>query len=123
MIEKRLPDFQRMRHAGAVDLGQDISDQVGLHIEILDERKRLPPRCFAGMSAQHLDGAVSLQVTPERVAREPVPHGIAHDGDAVEVSLHRVAGQRFQRGLGAQYLRRPVRFRIQVAEQPEDRCP
>ena len=36
MIQQRDANLQRMRHAGAVDLGQDIADQIGLHIQVLD---------------------------------------------------------------------------------------
>ena len=73
---------------------------------------------------QHLDCAIALQLAPGTTrSRAGARIGIAHDGDAVEIAVDRVAGQCFQRGLGAKYPGRPVRLRVEAAEHAEDAAP
>ena len=41
MVHQRLAHLERVRHARAVDLGVDVADQIGLEVEILDQRERV----------------------------------------------------------------------------------
>jgi hypothetical protein len=41
MVHQRLAHLERVRHAGAVDLGVDVADQVGLEVQVLDQRQRV----------------------------------------------------------------------------------
>ena len=41
MVHQRLAHFERVRHAGAIDLGVDVADQIGLQVEVLDQRQRI----------------------------------------------------------------------------------
>jgi hypothetical protein len=38
-----------MRHAGAVDLGIDVADQIGLQVEVLDQASGSSVLALAGM--------------------------------------------------------------------------
>ncbi len=65
VIEQRLAHFQGVRHAGAVDLGEDVADQVGLHVEILHQRERIVGGCHRGVAAQHFHRLIALQLALE----------------------------------------------------------
>ena len=57
MVHQRLAHLQRVRHAGPVDLGIDVADQIGLEVEVLDER----------------DGIVGTRATRRGGGRPPPP--------------------------------------------------
>ena len=41
MIHQRLAHLERVRHARAIDLGVDVAHEVGLEVEVLDQRERI----------------------------------------------------------------------------------
>ena len=119
MVQQRHPHLERMGHAGAVDLGQDVARQVGLEVEVLQQRQRVVGRRLLRVAAHHLDRAVALQPGAEAVAEQLVAHPVRHDRHAVEVALDQVARQRLEGGLGAEHARRPVGLRVQRAQGAE----
>ena len=64
VVHQRLPNLQRVRHARAVDLGVDVADEIGLEIQILNQRKRVVGSDLACMAVEHLDGVVAAQAEP-----------------------------------------------------------
>ena len=126
MIHQRLAHFERVRHARAVDLGVDVADEVGLEVEILDQRQRIVRLRLRGVMPEHVQRFVAAEARLERVAEELRAHRIAQDRHRVEVGLDRVARERLERRLRAQHARRPVELRIRAPEQAEQRagaCP
>ena len=110
-----------MCHARAVDLGVDVAHQVGLVIEVLDERERVVRRRARRMPLEYLDCGVALQFAAEAGTEQLAAHAVVQQRNAVEIRLHRVARQRLERRLGAQHARRPVRLGIEHAERAEQR--
>ena len=49
VIHERLPNFQSVRHAGAINFGIDVAHQVCLEIEVLDQRKGMIGACPCSM--------------------------------------------------------------------------
>ena len=86
MVHQRLAHLERVRHAGAIDLGVDVADQIGLQVEVLDQRQRI-----VGVgAARHARG------TPRSRGSRPArrlkageyscgAHVVAEDRHAVEV--------------------------------------
>ena len=62
VVHQRLAHLQRVRHAGAVDLGVDVADQVGLEIEVLDQRQRIVGPRACGVAAEDLERAVAAEL-------------------------------------------------------------
>ena len=111
-----------MGHARPVHLGVDVADQIGLQIEILDQRKRMIGRGTRGVPLQHLDRPVALQLAAHALAEQGAAHAVVQHRHAVEVGLDRAAGERLQRRFRAQRTRRPVGFGVELPEQPEQRA-
>ena len=52
MVQQRHAHLERVRHAGAVDLGQDVARQLGLQVDVLDQRQRIVGRRAGGVAAR-----------------------------------------------------------------------
>jgi hypothetical protein len=50
-----------VRHAGAVDLGVDVADQVGLDVQVLDQRQRVVGAGAGGVVVEDLARVVAGQ--------------------------------------------------------------
>ena len=123
MIHQRLADLEGVRHAGAIHLGVDVADQIGLEVEILNQRQRIFAVRSLRVPMEHRDGVVARQPRLERVAEEFAAHVVAQNGDAMEVGVHRIARQRLEGRFRAEDAWRPIGFRVGAAEQPEERPP
>ena len=71
VIEQRNPRFERARHAGAIDLGQNVAGEIGLEIGVLHLRQRVLAATLPHMRAQHLDAIVALQFARETRTEQP----------------------------------------------------
>ena len=123
MIQQGYAHLQGMRHAGPVDLGQDVARQVGLEIGILHAVQVMPRRRFRHEALYHLHGVIALQLRakPRRVEAEA--QAVGQDRDAVEVGLGAVTRQRLQGRLGAQRPRCPIELGVDPAGEAEQRAP
>jgi len=78
----------------------DVAHQVGLQIDVLDQRQRIVGIGTLGMVVEHLDGAVATESRRSNSAREQQrTHVVANDRHAVEVGFDRGARQRLERRL------------------------
>ena len=50
-----------MCHAGAVNLGVDVADQVCLQVEVLDQRQRVVGVGLGGVVGENFDGVVAAE--------------------------------------------------------------
>ena len=50
-----------MGHAGAVNLGVDVADQVGFEVEVLDQGQRVIGSGLCGMLVEDFDGIVAAK--------------------------------------------------------------
>ena len=64
MIHQRLAHLERVRHARAVDLGVDVADEVGLEVEVLDQRERIVGAGAPGVAVEHLRPRCSRPARP-----------------------------------------------------------
>ncbi|MPM83847.1 hypothetical protein SDC9_130916 [bioreactor metagenome] len=65
MIHQGLTNLKRVSHAGTIHLGIDVTHQVGLEIDVLDQRQRVIRLRLIGMPAEHLDGIVATKLSAE----------------------------------------------------------
>ncbi len=121
VVHQRLAHFERVRHAGAIDLGVDVADQVGVQVDVLDQRKRIVGVRPRRMPFEDLLGAVAAELRLEAVTENLVALPVADDGHAVEVGLDRIARQCLEGRLGPKHARRPVGLGIESAEHAEKR--
>ena len=70
-----------------INLGQDVVDQVGLHIQVLYQRQRMIGGAVGGMSTHDVDRAIALQFALEGVAVQALAHVAVHNGDDVGTAL------------------------------------
>ncbi|KFB73973.1 MAG: hypothetical protein AW09_000758 [Candidatus Accumulibacter phosphatis] len=121
MIHQRLTHFERVCHAGTVNLGIDVTHQIGLEIEVLDHGQRIvgvrPPR----MVAKNVLGAVAVDFFAETIGKKLAAHRATQDRNGMEVGFHRSSPHALKRRLGAEHARRPVCFRVDTAEQTKQR--
>src|SRR5205823_1483018 len=97
VVHQRLTDFERMRHARSVDLRVDVSHQVCLQVEILNQCQWISNCHTLRMPMKYLYGVIPVESRLEGVAEKVATHLVAHDRNTVEVSFHRVASERFER--------------------------
>jgi hypothetical protein len=90
-----------VRHAGAVDFGEDVTRQVGLEVQVLDHLQRIVEGLAAHVLAEDFFRAVALQLAAELVREQRGAHLVGADRHAVEVRRDRVARQRLEGGLAA----------------------
>ena len=69
VVEERRAHFEAVRHAGAIDLRQDVARQVGLVVQVLHQRERIAERLAAHVPWNTSRGAIALQLALERSAR------------------------------------------------------
>ena len=107
MIEQRDPNFQGVCHARPVNFRENVSGQIGFHIQILNQRQRMPGRRRFGMMAQYLDRLIALQAAFELAAEHPIPTQASRkQRNRMEVTFDRVTagleGGLGTKGFGAQ---------------------
>ena len=110
-----------MCHRRAIDLGVDVAHQVGVHVDVLDQRQRVVGVGAAGVALKHVQRAVAAQLRLQLRAVQPAAQRFADQAHAVKVGLHRVARHALESGLGAQHARRPVGLGVQPAQQAKHR--
>ena len=54
VVHQRFAHFERVRHAGPVDLGVDVADQIGLQVQVLDQRQRIVGVRLRGVAVEDL---------------------------------------------------------------------
>ena len=121
VAEHRHPHLERIGHAGAIDLGENIARQIGFDIGVLNPLKVMVGRGIAHHAADDVDGLIALQILSHFRRKEPRAQPVAEDRDAVEIALGRVPRQRHEDRLGAQRSRRPGELGVDRAEQAEQR--
>src|SRR5258707_2527318 len=109
-----------MSHAGAVYLGVDITDQVSLEVQILDERQGMVRGRARGVALEDLVRRVALQLAAQALAEQFPAHPVVQQGDAVKIGLHRISGKGLEGGLGPEHPRCPVRLGIEPAKESEN---
>src|SRR5438093_3231594 len=107
MVHQRLSHFERVSHAGAVDLGVDVAYQVGLEIEVLDQRERVFGVGAPRMPMKYLYCVVAADLRFESGGEQLASHVLAEDRHTVEIGFHRISSQRLESRLGAQIARSP----------------
>src|SRR5438094_41025 len=117
MIHQWFAHFERVRHAGTVDLSIDVADEISLQVQILDCRKGIIGLSARGVPAKYFDCAITLQSSFERAAEELAAHRFTQHRHRVEIRFDRIAGQRFKRGLRAKDARSPIELRISSSEK------
>ena len=123
MIEQRHAYFQRMRHARAINLGQDVARQISLQIQVLYERQRIIGWRARRVVTQYIDRVITLQLALQGRREQAPAQVVAEDRNRMEIGGHRIACQRLEGSLGAEHARRPVSLGIQMAERPKHRAP
>ena len=118
VIEQRNPRLQRVRHARPIDLGEDVSGEVGAEVEGLEPRQRIQPGAIPRIERGRAVGHDrEIEQAPKGPRRE--------QGNGVEVSLHPRQGETVEEVLpggplgqaGAQGAQPPAE--PQVAETPK----
>ncbi len=86
VVQNRHPHLERVSHAGPIHFREDVADEIGLEIEILNARQRMLRRILP-VSSQDLDRTVAAEILAESIAEQSAPQRIAQDGDTVEVAF------------------------------------
>src|SRR5438105_1316039 len=76
MIEERYAHLERPRHARAIDLGQDVTGEVGLEVGILNLSETIVCLGSFHTTAQKVDRFVSLKLVTVRPRQEAVTPGV-----------------------------------------------
>ena len=105
-----------MRHAGAVNLGVDVANQVGLDIEVLNQRQRVVDASIFGVVIEDFLCAIAPQSILEPLTEQGVTHGLTQDRHGVEISINRTACHTLKSCLGPQGTRSPVRLGVQLGK-------
>src|SRR3990172_826596 len=61
MIKDGRADFQRMRHAGSVNLHQDVVSEIGFYVNVLDARQRVIRICSMIVVTKHIQGIITVE--------------------------------------------------------------
>ena len=105
VVHQRLAHLERVRHAGAVDLGVDVADQVGLEVQVLDQRQRVVGAGARRVAVEHLDRVVAAELARKRGLNSCRRMSSRRIETRVEVGVDRVARERLEGGLRAQNIR------------------
>ena len=70
VVHQRLTHLERVRHAGPVDLGIDVADQIGLQIEVLDSASGSSVFGTRRMPLENLDRVVAAEVRLQERAEQ-----------------------------------------------------
>ena len=89
MVHQRLAHLERVRHAGPVDLGVDVADQVGLEVEVLDQRERVIGAGAGRMALEDVDRVVAPELARERRRVQLAAQVVADQRDACGSSRRR----------------------------------
>ena len=117
VVHQRFAHFQRVGHAGTIDLGIDIAHQIGLGVQVLNQGQRVVGSRLAGVVTEYFLRVIAGQFGLEARTEQCSPHGVAKNRDRMEIGFHRCTGHTFKRGLGTQHARRPVGLGIETTEQ------
>ena len=66
MVHQRLAHFERVGHAGAIDLGVDVADQIRLQVEVLNQGQRVIGAGAGRVPLEHFDRVVAGELARER---------------------------------------------------------
>ncbi len=121
MVHQRLAHLERVGHAGAVDLGIDVADKIGLQVQVLDQRQRVFGTGASGVEVEHLLRAVARQLTLQCRAEEPGAHRVAKDRHRMKVGFDSGTRHALEGGLGAEDPRSPVSLRVDTTQPSEQR--
>ena len=119
VVHQGLANLERVRHAGAIDLRVDITDQVGVQVDVLDERERILRLRAGSVPLEHVDGAVAAQLGLQALTEQRLPHRTAQDAHLLEVGFHGISREGLEGRLGAQRARSLRQLGIRLAEPAE----
>src|SRR5690348_15641062 len=119
VVKQRYADFEAVRHAGAIHLGQDVPWKIGLEIQILGQRQRMVCRRTRRVRSKYFDPVVTLELLLEARTVESPAQRCRGDADVVAISLHIVPSERLECCLGSQRARRPIGFGINMSQPAE----
>ncbi len=96
MVQQRHAHLERARHARPINLGEDISWQIGLEIGILHLRQRVFAAACHHVPAQHLGRMVALQFPSQAGTKQPASKVVAADRDGREIGVDGIARELLQ---------------------------
>ena len=122
IVEQRHAHFQAVRHAGAIDLGENVARQIGLEVEVLHERQRMLGRRVLRVTAKHFDRAIALKPPPELRAEQARARVARQQRHAVQIGLQAVAAERLQQSTWRAARAAPSRASGRAPGESEHRC-
>src|SRR5262249_3812896 len=103
------------------DLRENVSWQVSLEIQVLDERQGIREGLAGEVVMKNLAAPITLQLRLEPISEQARAQRLGRDGHAVQVGHNRAAREGFEGCLGSEHTWSPIELWIPTSERPEDR--